>query len=137
MKQYVEFDLRALRACMPDVQACMHAVRCVLYIYIYIYIYILISYIIIKTRIATNILYVTVPGLNFRADFIIYIYIYTFYKYIHRYVYIYIYSIYERRKTNESYMCDRGVCLRTRLNVFLNTLCDHTYIIKLFNCHAV
>ena len=38
MKQYVEFDLRALHACMPDVQACMHAVRCVLYIYIYIYI---------------------------------------------------------------------------------------------------
>ena len=73
MKQYVEFDLRALHACMPDVQACMHAVRCVLYIYIYIYI--LISYIIIKTRIATNILYVTVPGLNFRAEFIIYIYI--------------------------------------------------------------
>ena len=90
MKQYVEFDLRALHACMPDVQACMHAVRCVLYIYIYIYI--LISYIIIKTRIATNILYVTVPGLNFRAEFIIYIY---------TYVYIYIYSIYERRKTNE------------------------------------
>ena len=54
MKQYVEFDLRALRACMPDVQACMHAVRCVLYIYT------LISYIIIKTRIATNILAVTV-----------------------------------------------------------------------------
>ena len=38
MKQYVEFDLRALRACMPDVHACMHAVRCVLF-YIYIYIY--------------------------------------------------------------------------------------------------
>ena len=83
MKQYVEFDLRALHACMPDVQACMHAVRCVLYIYIYIYIYI-ISYIIIKTRIATNILYVTVPGLNFRAEFIIYIYI------IYIYIYIYI-----------------------------------------------
>ena len=33
MKQYVEFELRALHACMPDVQACMHAVRCVLYIY--------------------------------------------------------------------------------------------------------
>ena len=98
MKQYVEFDLRALHACMPDVQACMHAVRCVLYIYIYIYI--LISYIIIKTRIATNILYVTVPGLNFRAEFIIYICIYI-YIYICIYIYIYIYSIYERRKTNE------------------------------------
>ena len=60
MKQYVELDLklRALHACMPDVQACMHAVRCALYMYY--------NVIIKQTRIATNI--VTVPGLNFRAQ---------------------------------------------------------------------
>ena len=66
MKQYVEFELRALPACMPDVQACMHACSALRALYILIY------YIMIKTHIATNILSVTVPGLNFRAEFIIY-----------------------------------------------------------------
>ena len=74
MKQYVEFDLRALHACMHAGCASMHA--CSALRALYIYIYILISFIINKTRISTNILYVTVPGLDFRAEFIIYIYIY-------------------------------------------------------------